>query len=249
MDGANLLIVFLAGLGSSIFGTLVGGSSLITTPVLMLLGVPPHSAIGTDRMGVTGIGIAGLYTFHRKGLVRYGIGFIVGIPCLLGSFVGANIALQIDPAVLRKVIVALTVILLVVVSASPKLGVEKDQRPLKTGDYVKGIFFSLLVGAYSGFYGAGAAIFLSYIMVLVFRQTFLESAATMKVGAIMMTATPALTFAYHGAIHYPFALVMFLGSCVGSFTGAHYSERIGNVWIQRLFIGIVLLMAVKLLFP
>jgi hypothetical protein len=71
----------------------------------------------------------------------------------------------------------------------------------------------------------------------------------MKIGAIMMTATPALTFAYHGAIHYPFALALFLGSCLGSFTGAHYSERIGNVWIKRLFIGIVLVMAIKLLIP
>lgn len=39
-------------------GTLVGGSSLITIPVLIFLGLPPHSAIATDRMGVTGIGIS-----------------------------------------------------------------------------------------------------------------------------------------------------------------------------------------------
>ena len=82
MDVLKLLIIFFVGLGSSFIGTLVGGSSLITIPVLILLGLSPHSAIATDRMGVTGIGIAGLYKFHQKGLVNYRIGLITGIPIL-----------------------------------------------------------------------------------------------------------------------------------------------------------------------
>jgi uncharacterized protein len=249
MNTADLLIVFLTGLGSSLFGTLVGGSSLITIPVLILLGLPPHTAIGTDRMGVTGIGLAGLYSFHKKGLVRYKIGFITGVPCLVGSFIGANLALQISPTVLKKFIVALTVALLVIVAANPKLGIERAQRPLSIRVFVTGIFFSLLVGVYGGFYGAGAATFLAYIMILVFRQTFLESAATLKVASILMTATSALTFAYHGAIDYPLAMSLFVGSSLGSYAGAQYSDKIGNIWIKRLFIGVVLVMAVKLLIP
>ena len=31
-------------------------------------------------MGVTAIGLAGLYQFHRKGLIRYGIAFLLGVP-------------------------------------------------------------------------------------------------------------------------------------------------------------------------
>ena len=102
MDIGSLVIIFLVGLFSAVFGTLVGGSSLITIPVLILLGLPPHSAIGTDRMGVTAIGLAGLYQFHKKGLIRYRIAFILGIPCLVGAVIGANLALQVSPAVMKK---------------------------------------------------------------------------------------------------------------------------------------------------
>ena len=246
-DVTNLLIIFFAGLGSSLFGTLVGGSSLITIPVLIFLGLPPHSAIATDRMGITGIGIAGLYKFHQKGLVRYRIGFVTGIPILLGSFLGATLVMQINPLMLKKIIAAITVSLLALVAVKPRVGIEKAPRPLRTRDLLTGIILSFLVGIYGGFYGASAGTFVAYILILVFGQTFLESAATLKIGSIMMTATATLTFAYHGVIHYPLAMAMFVGCAIGSFAGAHYSDRIGNVWIKRLFIGVVFIMAIKLL--
>jgi uncharacterized membrane protein YfcA len=247
MDIAPLVIIFVVGLFSAVFGTLVGGSSLITIPLLILLGLTPHSAIGTDRMGVTAIGLAGLYQFHKKGLIRYGIAFILGIPCLLGSFIGANLALQVSPAVMKRTIAVMTLALLALLMAKPNRGIEKVSRPLTTRVVATGTLLSLVVGIYGGFYGAGAATFLAYILILVFGQTFLESAATLKVASILMTLTSALTFAAHGAIHYPLAVSMFFGSFIGSTFGAYYSDRIGNVWIKRIFIGVVLIMVVKLL--
>lgn len=249
MDVLNIPIIFLTALVSSLFGTLVGGSSLVTIPVLIFMGLPPHAAIGTDRLGVSGVGIAGLYSFHKKGLVNYKIAWVVGIPCLVGSFLGANLSLQISPALMKTLIAVMTATLLLVVAVKPNIGVEKTGAPLTKGDYAKGLFFSLLIGFYGGFYGAGAATFLGYLMVLVFRQTFLEGAATLKIGAIALSATSGLTYAFHGAAHLPLAAAMFAGSCIGSYAGAHYSDRIGNVWIKRLFIGIVSIMVIKLLIP
>jgi uncharacterized membrane protein YfcA len=249
MDFTQAIIVFGASLICSTFGTLVGGSSLITIPLLILMGLPPHTAIGTDRLGTCGIAMAGLYSFHRQGMMRYGLAFIVGIPCLVGGFIGANLALQINPELLKKVIVALTVAFLVVVAANPRLGVAAmgTERRLTAGRYVLGAFLSLLSGIYGGFYGAGMGTLMSYIMILLFRQTFLESAANTKVAGIMMSVTSAATYAYHGAIHLSLALAMFAGACIGSYASAQYSDRIGNVWIKRIFIGVALVMAIKLL--
>jgi hypothetical protein len=246
-DVLPLIIIFCASLLGGSFGTLVGGSSLITIPLLLLMGLPPHTAIGTDRMGVNGVGMAGLYSFHRKGMMRYRLAFMMGIPCLLGSFIGANLALQISPDLLRRFIVALTVILLIFVAVNPGMGVAVERRPLTTGRHVLGGFLSFLVGIYGGFYGAGAATFLTYIMLFVYRQTFLESAANLKVAAVLMTVISAATYAYHGAIHLPLGAAMFAGSFIGSYIGVHYSDRIGNVWIKRLFIGVIVIMVVKLI--
>ena len=244
----QMVAIFGVSVFSGAFGTLVGGSSLISIPLLILMGLPPHAAIGTDRFGTIGIGAAGLYSFHRQGMMNYRLAFIVAVPCLIGAVIGANLALRISPELLKEFIVALTVILLIVVVVNPRLGVAAaTNRPITTVRYIPGLFLSLLVGIYGGFYGGGAATFLSYMMILVFRQTFLESAANLKVAVLLMSASSAATYAYHGAISLPLGLAMLAGSSIGSYLGAHYSSRIGNVWIKRLFTGIVLIMVIKLL--
>ncbi len=44
-----------------------------------------------------------------------------------------------------------------------------------------------------------------------------------------------------------FLTVLFVGTLTGAYFSAHYSEKIGNVWIKRLFIMIVSVMVLKLL--
>jgi uncharacterized membrane protein YfcA len=247
MDLVSLLIVFVAGIIGSSFGTLVGGTSLITIPVLIFLGLPPHTAIGTDRLGIAGLTSMGWYKFHEKGLINYPIALMMGVAALIGSFLGANLVLQISMALLKKIIAITTVLVLIPVVGQPKLGVEKRDRVIKRHEYGAGIFISFIIGIYGGFYGAMAGTFLLYVLLFIFKQTFLEGTATLKLSSLMMTTMAAVVFASKGAIDYPMAAAMFFGCAIGSYFGAHYSDRIGNVWIRRIFIVIVLIMVIKLM--
>jgi len=248
MEMMNLFIIFLAGMTGGLFGTLVGGGSLITIPTLILLGLPPHTAIGTDRLGMAGIGSAGWYKFHKKRMIDYKIGFILGFPTMLGSILGANLVLQINEALLKQAVAIITIIILfLLIIVKPKMGIEKTTHVVKSHEYLIGAVSGFFLGVYGGFYGAGTATFLSYILILLFRQTFLECAATVKIAALLMCAMAASIFAINGAIHYSLAVSMFIGSFIGSYIGVHYSDTIGNVWIKRLFFVIVLIMAIKLL--
>lgn len=79
MDIINLLMIFAVGVIAGSFGALTGGGGLITIPALIFLGLPPHSAIGTNRLGVTGIHIAGWYKFNQKRMANFAFGFMIGI--------------------------------------------------------------------------------------------------------------------------------------------------------------------------
>ena len=57
----------------------------------------------------------------------------------------------------------------------------------------------------------------------------------------------AIVFAYKGIINYLWVIPLFVGTLTGAYFSAHYSEKIGNVWIKRLFIMIVSVMVLKLL--
>ena len=75
----------------------------------------------------------------------------------------------------------------------------------------------------------------------------MESAGTRKIMTLLVTAAATFIFIVGGVIDYPIGISLFLGMSLGSYIGAHYSDKIGNVWIKRLFFMIVIIMAIKLL--
>ncbi|MDI7258576.1 MAG: sulfite exporter TauE/SafE family protein [Thermodesulfobacteriota bacterium] len=241
------MVVFVVGIIGGSYGTLVGGTSLITIPLFIFLGLPPHTAIGTDRLGISGLTIAGWYKFHEKGLIDYKIGLATGFAALVGSFLGANLVMEISVAILKKVVAIATLGGVILVAVQPNLGIDRRDHIITKPEYGMGLAATFLVGVYGGFYGAMAGTFSLYVLLFVFKRTFLEGTATLKISAFMMTTTAALVFASKGAIHYPMAAAMFSGCAIGSYFGAHYSDRIGNVWIKRIFIVMVLIMVIKLL--
>lgn len=246
MDILNIVIIFLVGIGVSVIGTIVGGSSLITIPLLILMGLSPHAAIGTDRVGVIGLTMAGWYKFHQKKLVNYRIGISMAIPALMGSFIGAKIVLQINEVVLKLIIAGLTVLMVLFMILRPNIGIDKTPETVKTNDYLIGAMMTFFVGIYAGFYGAMAGTFLFYILLIWFKQTFLESAGTMKIAGLFMNAMAAVVFALNGAVDYLLGIALFAGCFIGSFLGAHYSDKLGNIWIRRFFILIIVIMIIKL---
>lgn len=246
MDISQLVIMFFVGVVAAGFGTLIGGSSIVTIPTLILLGLPPHTAIGTDRFGIIGVGISGWYEFHKKKLINYRIGFIVAIPVLFGTALGANLVLQISEDVLKYVIVVTNIILVAFLLIKPGMGVEKRQTAIQKKEYIVGGSLSFMNGIYGGFYGAMAGTFSIYILIGWFRQTFIQSAATQKIGSIFMTVTAATIFAMNDAVDYSLGLAMLFGCLVGSYLGAHYAERIGNVWVKRMFIAFIIVAIAKM---
>ena len=247
MDISHVVIIFFAGFCASIFGTLVGGSSLVTIPTLLLLGLSPHTAIGTDRFGIMGVCAAGWYQFHKKGLINYRVGVTLVIPVLLGAFIGANLVFEISESVLKLIIIIISIICLGFLLANPNFGVGRTRRNIGWFTYAIGAAMTFVVGIYVGFYGAMGGTLLMYILILWFGQTFLESAGTLKIPALAMNGIAAVVFVFNGAVDYNLAIPMFCGCSIGSVVGGHYAERIGNVWVRRLFIVLLAVLIVKLI--
>jgi uncharacterized membrane protein YfcA len=223
----------------------------LTIPTLILLGLPPHTAIGTDRFGIMGVCLAGWYKFHKKKLINYRVGFILTIPVIFGSFLGAHLVFEISESVLKLIIIVISIACLFFLVLNPKFGTkfgtEKTKLEFGKYEYLIGALMTFVVGVYVGFYGAMGGTLLLYILILWFGQTFLESAGTQKIAAMMMNAIAAIVFGLNDAISYYLAVPLFCGCFIGSYIGAHYSDRIGNVWIRRLFIILLVILIIKLL--
>jgi len=247
MDIPSLAIIFFVSIIASAFGALIGGASIVTIPALILLGLPPHTAIGTDRFGIIGIGLAGWYKFHKKGLIKYRIGFTIAIPILLGTILGSNLVLQISEGALKNVIVILNILILIFILLNPGIGVKKQTAPLGNHKIAIGALLSFFVGVYGGFYGALAGTFILYILILWFRLTFIEGAATLKIASLFLSVTAASVFSINNAVDYAFGLAMLAGCLIGSYLGSHYADRIGDVWVKRMFTVFIIIAVIKLI--
>ena len=246
MEFYKIVVIFFVGMFVSVLSTLVGGSSVLTIPTLILLGLPPHTAIGTDRFGIMGVCLAGWYKFHKKKLINYKIGVILTLPVIFGSFWGAHLVFEISESVLKLIIIIISIACLFFLVLNPKIGTESTKKKFGKYEYLVGGLMTFVVGVYVGFYGAMGATLLLYILILWFGQTFLESAGTLKIAALMMNAMAAIVFALNDAVSYYLAVPLFCGCLIGSYIGAHYSDKIGNVWIRRLFILLLVILIIKL---
>jgi len=85
-----VLIAFFAGLIDSV----VGGGGLLAVPTLLLVGLPPHMALGTNKFMATAGTTAAFITYARNGAVVWRVAAIGAIFSFLGS----------SPALIRKIL-------------------------------------------------------------------------------------------------------------------------------------------------
>ena len=88
----NLLIIlflgFIVGFMSGLFG--VGGGFLMT-PLLIFMGIPASTAVGTESVQILGSSVSGAIAHGRKKNIDYEIGIFLLIGGIFGSTVGVII--------------------------------------------------------------------------------------------------------------------------------------------------------------
>ena len=85
----NLLLIlffgFVVGFMSGLFG--VGGGFLMT-PLLIFMGIPPSTAVGTESVQILGSSVSGAIAHSRKKNIDYEIGIFLLIGGIFGSTIG-----------------------------------------------------------------------------------------------------------------------------------------------------------------
>ena len=111
-----------------------------------------------------------------------------------------------------------------------------------------GYFLFFIIAIYAAMYGAMYATFLSYVLIMFFGLTFLESAGTRKLFGVVryVLTVPILIIA--GKVVLPFMINMFIARSIGAYIGSHYADKIGNKAIRWMFIGVTLIAVIKMFF-
>ena len=236
------LAAFVAGLVDSV----AGGGGLIGLPALLLAGLPPQLAMGTNKgQSVWGSGAA-LLSYARAGLVRADrskVTFPVG---LAGATAGVLLFLCIPPDALKPLVLGLLVAVAAVLAFRPNITAAPATTERPPVRPVLAALIACVIGAYDGFFGPGTGTFLILAYVLLLRESALHASAEAKVVNFASNLASCAIFAAKGLIVWKAAIPMAAGQFLGATIGARYTARGGDALVRRMVLVVVLATCAKL---
>ncbi|MDT8419956.1 MAG: sulfite exporter TauE/SafE family protein [Desulfuromonadales bacterium] len=242
-----LQMLLLAGLGvvAGILNVLAGGGSLMTLPVLIFMGLPAPVANGTNRIAILCQNVVAVGGFKSKGVFPAKLALLCTVPALIGSVIGAQLAIDISEELFRQIlaVVMIGVILLMVFDPNKRLKVdEQHMTPLRTAVL---LFSFFLIGIYGGFIQAGVG-FLIMSGLLVHGLDLVKINAVKVFVVLFYTIIAMAVFIWHDQVNYPLGIALAIGNSAGGWIGSHLAVEKGHDWIRRLVIIVVVIFAIKL---
>lgn len=243
----ELLLYAVAALTSfcaSFIGTNTGGGALFVIPILLLLGLPPHIAVGSNRLSVVAMSLVGMSQFHREKKVRFDVGILVALFSGIGAYIGAHIMLALPEEILERFIGVLILIVLFLLLLFPKVGIH----PRKSTVLQRAIGYPLfiIVGGVAAIIG-GAGIFSRLIYTMFFGFTFSEASGTAKIATLSLSIVATAVFLSAGVVDFGFGAAMFLGGGLGSYLGSNVGLKKGDAWVRKLFLIVMFLLGLEML--
>lgn len=243
--------VLLIGVGfaAGFINTVAGGGSLLSLPTLIFLGLPPSIANGTNRVAVviqTALATAG---FKSKGVSTAPFNIYLGIAAVFGSIIGAQIAVDIKGETFNTILGTVMIVVILIIVFKPKLSIAEMQERL-TGKYLWiGCVAFFFFGIYGGFINAGIGFVIILFLHYVHHMTLVRSNAT-KVAVVFMYSIAALiVFVLNDKVNWVMGLILALGNGTGAWVASRVSVNKGDGFIRTFLVIVVVLMAVKLIFP
>ncbi|WP_062228105.1 TSUP family transporter [Aureimonas frigidaquae] len=239
-----LLIVaaaFLAGYVDAI----AGGGGLITIPALLLGGIDPLSALGTNKLqSLFGSGSATL-AYARKGHIEVARLLPAAALACLGSAAGALLATVLPPDLLGRILPFLLIGIALYFAFKPNLSdVDRDRR---VSPMAFALFIVPLIGSYDGLFGPGTGSFFMIAFVALAGYGVLKATAHTKLLNFASNIGGFAVFALSGSIHWKLGLAMGVAQFLGARLGAASAMRFGARLIRPLLVVICTALALRLL--
>jgi len=237
---ALLVILFFL---TSVVGVVTGSNSLVTVPVMFQFGIDPRVAIATNMFGLTFMSIGATIPFLRAGKIDRKTTVPLVLITLVGSAIGALLVSLIAPVGLKLIVSVAMIVVTAFTLLNRNAGVVKAEP---TGARTAVVYLlTFLLGIYGGLYSGGYVTMLTAVFVALFGMTFSESVATTKIINVFSSAIATAVFMWQGLVDYRLGFILAVTMFAGAYIGAHTVTKMSDVWLKRIFVIVVLALALK----
>jgi uncharacterized membrane protein YfcA len=230
----NLLATASGSVVGLVLALVGGGGSILAVPLLVyLVGVsPPHVAIGTSALALSGSAFTNLLAHARAGNVKWRCAVVFAGAGVAGALLGAELAKALDG---QKLLFLFGLLMIVVglVMFRPREGVG-DPNVRLTADTARTLLPLLLgigfvVGVLSAFFGIGGGFLIVPGLMFATGMPLIFAIGTSLVAVAAFGATTAASYAASGLIDWSIAALFLVGGVVGGAIGV----ALGRVLARR----------------
>lgn len=233
MDMLAFLVV--AGFIAAFIDSVVGGGGLISLPALLMTGMPPVWALGTNKMASVMGSMTSAISFIRSGKIDYSLVKYLFPLSLLGAGLGVCVVQLIPSQFLKPMVVVMLLAVTIYTFTKKDFGKDSTYEGVSRRKAVLSGVVAFSIGFYDGFFGPGAGSFFMFGF-LMLGFDFLIAAGNARALNFASNIAAVLMFAYLGKINYLYALPMGAAMIVGALAGTRLAIVKGAAYVRPLFI-------------
>lgn len=242
-----ILILIVSGIFVGFINTLAGGGTAISIAVLMMLGLPANVANGTNRIAVIFQNITSVQAFGKQKLLPWRKATLLAIPTLIGSVIGAWIAVDIDESFFRKAMAVIMLIMLFFVIVKPSVWLkERKHLTEKPVSWIEVIIF-FFIGIYGGFIQIGVGYYLLAGIVLGSGFDLVKANAIKVYIVLIYTLAAIVVFVLNNQVHWQYGLIHSMGNIIGAWIGSRMAIKKGVEFVRWVIILVILIFSADLL--
>jgi uncharacterized membrane protein YfcA len=231
----TIVFLFIAGALGGALNSVAGGGSFIVFPALLWTGVPPIPANATNTIALWTAAAASGGAYRKRLDVPRRVLIPLLAASLTGGLAGAFLLLRTPAHTFMRVIPWLTLgaTLLFAFGRRLTFGRKSVVTHDASAEGVAGAaLFQLGVAVYGGYFGGGMGIVILAMLATLGMTDIHSMNAFKSVMGFVINGVAVVTFVIAHAVYWKHGIVMILGGIAGGYLGAHYAQKVPQIWIR-----------------
>jgi uncharacterized protein len=235
-----IFLVFAGALGGAL-NSVAGGGSFIAFPALLFTGVPPIPANATNTIALWTAAAASGGAYRRRLDIPRRVMVPLLAVSLIGGLAGAVLLLKTPAQTFMRVLPWLTLGATLLFAFGKKLAGGRGsvlEHEASAAALTGATLFQLVVAVYGGYFGGGMGIVMLAMLAALGMTDIHAMNALKSVMGSVINGVAVVAFIVARAVYWKQGIVMIVGGILGGYLGAHYAQKVPQVWIRMLVVAV-----------
>lgn len=241
MTTIEVIALITSGLFVGFINTLAGGGTIISLTLLMLLGLPPSVANGTNRVAIILQNMTSVANFKKKKILDFKKGIKLAIPTTIGSIVGALIVVKLNEQVIQWCFGFIMIVMLFFLIYKPEHWLKGKEELLNKPITWKIQLLMFFIGIYGGIIHVGIGYFILFAVVFGVGFDLVRGNAMKNFLVLMYVPFTLIIFVINDQVRWDYGLTHAIGNIIGAYIASKWAIEWGANFVRWMMVAIIAL--------